>query len=125
MKPCPSLGKKIAEYQEENRGGFSPFTPVRETNFGKKMKRSRKSQSSGKCRKLDIGHYAPSTVVSTCPMTTATTTTSKMSVPFNLLNILDVPTIPKLPAPSNLSRTWANPYTTPVSLSSQYIQIGH
>ena len=59
VKPFPSLRKKIAEYQEEKRRNFNPFIPVRETYFGKKMKRGRRSQKDGKYRKLDMGCFTP------------------------------------------------------------------
>ena len=109
MKPFPSLRNKIAEYQEKKRRSFNPFTPVRETNFGKK--RSRRSQKSRKYRKLDMGYFAPSTVAFTCP---TTTTTINLSAPSNPPRILDVP---KPPAPSKPSKTWAKPYLTSVPLS--------
>ena len=57
VKTFPSLRKKIAEYQEEKRRSFNPFTPVRENNFGKK--RSRRSQKNRKYRKLNMGHFMP------------------------------------------------------------------
>ena len=84
VKPFPSLRKKIAEYQEEKRRNFNPFTPARETHFGKKMKKSRRSQKSGKCRKLDMRCFMPSTVASTCQTTTTITTAASLSVPSNL-----------------------------------------
>ena len=95
---------------------FNPFTPVRKTNFCKK--RSRRFQKSRKYRKLDMGHFAPSTVVSICPNTTAITTMPNLSISSDLPSTLDVPTRPKLPTPSTPSKTWAKSYPTPVPLSS-------
>ena len=118
VKPFPSLRKKISEYQGEKRRSFNPFTAVRETHFGKKMKRSRRSQRSGKCKKLDMGYCNPSTAASTCPTTTVTITTVNLSVHSYLPSILDVPIKPKLPASSKPSKTCAKPYTTPVPLLS-------
>ena len=84
VKSFPSLRKKIAEYQEEKRS-FNPFTQVRETNFGKK--RSRRSKKS---KRLDVGHFTPFSVASTCPTTTTTTTMLNLSAPSNLPSILNI-----------------------------------
>ena len=62
-----------------------------------------------------MGHFAPSIVASTCLTTTTTTTMVNLSAPSNPPSILHVP---KLPAPSKPSKTWAKPYPTPVPLSS-------
>ena len=59
LKPFPFLRKKITEYQEEKSRNFNPFTLVREMHFNKKTKRSRRSQKSGKYRKLDMGASHP------------------------------------------------------------------
>ena len=114
MKPFPSLRKKIIKYEEKTRS-FNPFTPVRETNFSKK--RSRRSQKSRKYRKLDMGHFVPSTTASTWPTTTTTTTTANLSVPTKLPTTLYVPTVHKSQASSQTSKTCPRPYT-PVPLSS-------
>ena len=99
--------------KEEKRRSFNPFTPVRETNFGKK--RSSRSQKSRKYRKFDMGHFAPSTAVS--PWPTTTTTMVNLSVPNKLPSTLNVRTVPKPSASSQLSKTWQRPYTS-VPLSS-------
>ena len=96
------------------------FNPVKETNFGKK--RSRRSQNYRKNRKLDMGCFVPSTVVSTCPTVTATTTMANLSAPSNPPSILDVP---KLPAPSKPSKTWAKPTPQQYHFHPQYILICH
>ena len=106
VKSFPSLRK---------RRSFNPFTPVRETNFGKE--RSRRSQKSRKYRKLDMGHFSPSTVASTWPTTTATTTMENLSVPCKPPNTLNVQAVPKPSRSSQPSKTWAMPYT-PVPLLS-------
>ena len=120
VKPFPSLRKKIAEYQEEKRRSFNPFTPVKEINFGKK--RSRRSQKNRKCRKLDMGCFVPSTVASTCQTTTNTTTMVNLSAPSNPPSILDVP---KLPAPSKPSKNGQNPTSHQYYFHPQYILFGH
>ena len=93
---------------------MNPFTPVRETNFGKK--RSQRSQNR-KYRKLDMGCFVPFTMASTWPTTTTTTTMVNLSLPTNPPSTLNIPTVPKPPAPSHPSKTWERPYT-PVPLSS-------
>ena len=118
VKLFSSLGKKIA--QSIKRRSFNPFTPVRETNFGKK--RSRRSQKNRKYRKVDMGYFAPSTVVSTCPPTTATTTMANLCSPSNLLSILDVP---KLPAPSKPPKHRQSPNPHQYHFDPYYILIGH
>ena len=116
VKPFPSLRKKIAEYLEEKRRAFSPFTPVREICIGKK--RSRRFHKSRKYRKLDMGHFVPSTAASTWPTITATTTMANLSVPSNAPSTLNVPTVLKLPVPSQLSKTWGKPFSISVPMSS-------
>ena len=116
MKPYPSIRKKISKYEELKKRNFNSFTPVRENNFDKKI--SRRFQKSRKYRKLDMGCFMPSTVASTWPTTTTTSISVNLSVPSDPPSTLSVPTVPKQPTPSQPSKIWAKPYSTPVPLSS-------
>ena len=112
VKPFPSLRKKITEYQEQKRRSFNPFNPVRELILARKEVRDHRRWGSTGSWTWDI---TPCRAASTCPTTTATTTTVNLSSPSNLPSFLDVP---QLPAPSKPSKMWARPYPTLVLLSS-------
>ena len=49
---------------------------------------------------------------------------ANLSVPSDLPSTLSVPTVPKLPTPSQQSKTWAKPYPHHYHFHPQYIQIG-
>ena len=94
------------------RETFNPFTPVRESKFGKK--RSMRSQKS---RKLDMGHSTPSTAASIWP-TTVTTTMVNLSVPSGLPSTSSKPSMPKQPVHRLPYKMWAIHHPTPVPFSS-------
>ena len=65
-----------------------------------------------------MGHFAPSSVVPTCPTTTAIITATNLSVLANPPGISDMPAIPRLlaKAPSKPLRRWTKPFPTPAPL---------
>ena len=84
------------------------------------QKRSRRYLRSKKYTKLDMGHSAPSTAASPCPIMTITTSTATLSAPApsGLPSTSNILSVPKPPAERPACKTWAICHPAPALISS-------